>query len=340
MNMPLGSLEEQVNLGEAQIAPPAAVRTLITIVSPCYNESENIEELYQRLCSVTDALTRYRFEFLFIDNASTDDTAELLRAMAGRDPRVRVIINTRNFGHIRSPYWGILQSRGAATIYLASDLQDPPEVIPQFIEQWEHGWKVVLAVKPVSQTSRVTHNLRRFYYHVLDGISDIDLVRDATGFGLYEHVVLEHLRTINDPYPFLRGLICELGFPVKTLKFTQPRRARGISKNNFYTLYDIAMLGIVSHSLVPLRLAGMLGMLIGLVSVCIGIFYTVLKLLYWDTFPIGVAPLIIGIFFLFGMLFVFIGLLGEYVGSIHTYVKNRPIVVERERINFDQPNPP
>lgn len=307
---------------------------LINIVCPCYNEAENVGELYRRLCEATAALPNYQFEFLLIDNASTDNTVELLKDIAGRDRRLKIIVNTRNFGHIRSPYWGVLQSRGEATIYMASDLQDPPEFIQQFLEAWEKGWKVVLAVKPVSHSGWLTHQLRRSYYRVLDGISDVSLVRDATGFGLYDKVVLDHVRAIHDPYPYFRGLISELGFPVRTIEFVQPRRARGISKNNFYTLYDIAMLGIVSHSLVPLRIAGMLGLLIGTVSLSIGVFYAVLKLMYWNTFPIGIAPLIIGIFFLFGLLFGFIGLLGEYIGSIHTYVKNRPVVVERERINF------
>ena len=246
-----------------------------------------------------------------------------------------MIVNTRNFGHIRSPYWGILQTTGNATIYLASDLQDPPEFIPQFIAEWEKGWKVVLAVKPSSKTNFLVHKMRRLYYQILDGIADIDLVRDATGFGLYDRIVLDQVRKIADPYPFLRGLICELGFPIKTIPFTQPRRERGISKNNFYTLFDIAMLGIVSHSLVPIRLASICGLVIGFLSFLVAVFYTVMKLLYWDSFPMGMAPIVIGIFLLFSLLFIFIGLLGEYIGSIHSYVKNRPIVVEKERINFD-----
>ena len=307
----------------------------ISFISPCFNEAANVQELYQCVSVLWGEYPQYDFEYVFIDNASSDDTVEKLRAIADQDHRVKVIVNTRNFGHIRSPYWGILQTTGNATIYLASDLQDPPEFIPQFIAEWEKGWKVVLAVKPSSKTNFLVHKMRRLYYQILDGIADIDLVRDATGFGLYDRIVLDQVRKIADPYPFLRGLICELGFPIKTIPFTQPRRERGISKNNFYTLFDIAMLGIVSHSLVPIRLASICGLVIGSLSFLVAVFYTVMKLLYWDSFPMGMAPIVIGIFLLFSLLFIFIGLLGEYIGSIHSYVKNRPIVVEKERINFD-----
>ena len=308
--------------------------TLVSLSIPCYNESENVDELYLRICSAISSATNYEFEFVFIDNASEDGTVQKLALLAAQDSRVKIIVNTRNFGHIRSPYWGMMQTKGDLTITLASDLQDPPELIPQFIAEWEKGWNIVLAVKPSSKTNFLVHKMRRLYYQILDGIANVDLVKDATGFGLYDRMVLDQLRKIADPYPYLRGLICELGFPIKTIPFTQPRRERGISKNNFYTLFDIAMLGIVSHSLVPIRLASICGLVIGFLSFLVAVFYTVMKLLYWDSFPMGMAPIVIGIFLLFSLLFIFIGLLGEYIGSIHSYVKNRPIVVEKERINF------
>lgn len=311
-----------------------AERKLISLISPCFNEEGNIDELYRRASAVMAALPDYDFEYLFIDNASTDGTLDKLRAIAARDPRVRVIVNTRNFGHIRSPYWGILETRGDATVVLASDLQDPPEMIPEFIAAWEQGYKIALAIKPVSKTNPLMHWLRGLYYRVLDRISEVSIVRDATGFGLYDRTVLDHLRQIHDPYPFLRGLICELGYPIKTIPFDQPRRQRGISKNNFYTLYDLAMLGIVSHSVVPIRLAAMAGFVIGLLSILVALVFLILKLALWDRFPIGIAPLVIGMFFMFGLVMLFIGILGEYIASIHTYVRNRPVVVERERINF------
>jgi dolichol-phosphate mannosyltransferase len=304
------------------------------MISPCFNEEENVDELYRRACDVMSKLPQYDFEYVFIDNASTDSTVEKLKAIAARDARVRVIVNMRNFGHLRSPYWGIIQTRGHVTVYFASDLQDPPEMVPQFLAAWEEGYKIVLAVKPVSQTNPVVHWLRRSYYRILDAISEVSLVKDATGFGLYDRSVLDLVREVDDPYPFLRGLICELGFPIKTISFNQPRRQRGITKNNFYTLYDMAMLGIVSHSVVPIRMAAMFGFATGFLSILVALVFLILKLVLWSRFPIGVAPIVIGMFFMFGVLLLFIGILGEYIASIHNYVRNRPVVVERERVNF------
>jgi len=283
---------------------------------------------------VMETLPEYDFEYVFIDNASTDRTAEILRELASKDPRVKVIINTRNFGHIRSPYWGIISTKGAATIYLASDLQDPPELIVEFIKQWKAGYKIILAVKPVTSANPLMHYLRRTYYRLLDKISEVSITKDATGFGMYDKVVLDHIRAINDPYPFLRGLICELGYQIKTISFNQPRRLRGISKNNFYSLFDIALLGMVSHSMIPIRVASILGFLIGVLSIALAFILLLIKLFFWNLIPIGYAPLGVVILLMFGMLLFFIGIVGEYVGAIHTYVQKRPIVVEKERINF------
>lgn len=309
-------------------------RTLLSIVTPCYNEEENVDELYTQVKAAIADQAKYEFELIFIDNHSQDGTVAKLKKLAEKDPMVKIIVNTRNFGHIRSPYYGILQSRGAATIYLASDLQDPPELIPEFIRYWEEGYKLIMATKPVSKGVAWVHALRKAYCRFLDGISDISLVADSTGFGLYDREVLNQLRQINDPYPFLRGLICELGYEIKTIPFVQPRRLRGISKNNLYTLYDIAMLGIVSHSKVPIRIAAFAGFALGMLSVIAAIVFLILKLLYWDSFPMGIAPVIIALFFLFGIQLMFIGILGEYIGSIHSYLQRRPVVVEKERINF------
>ncbi len=311
-------------------------KPLISIVTPCYNEEENVDELYTRVKAAISKVTKYSFEFIFIDNHSQDSTVSKLKVLASKDKAVKIIVNTRNFGHIRSPYYGLLQSRGAATIYLASDLQDPPEMIPEFIAYWESGYKLVMATKPHSECSAFVHYLRKSYYRILDGISDINVVKDSTGFGLYDEVVLNHLRALNEPYPFLRGLICELGYEIKTIPFVQPKRHRGITKNNIYTLYDIAMLGIVSHSKIPIRMAAIIGVILGFVSSLVGIIFTILKLIYWDSFPIGIAPVVIGVFFLLGIQLIFIGILGEYIGSIHTYVQNRPIVIEKERLNFEE----
>ena len=309
-------------------------RKLLSIVTPCFNEEENVEELYRRIKATIANESKYDFEIIFIDNASQDRTVPKLKSLASADSTVKLIVNTRNFGHIRSPYYGLIQSRGAAAIYLASDLQDPPELIPDFIRAWEEGYKLVMAVKPISRGNALVHSLRRSYYRLLDGISDISLLSDSTGFGLYDKEVLDHVREIDDPYPYLRGMICELGYDIKAIRFEQPRRLRGISKNNLYTLYDIAMLGIVSHSKVPIRIAAFLGFVLGSLSILAALTYLVLKLMFWDEFPFGLAPIMIGVFFLFGVQLMFVGIIGEYIGSIHTYVQRRPTVVEKERINF------
>ena len=308
----------------------------IMVVTPCFNEELNVEELYKRINLATEKLRdQFNFEILFIDNASTDATVSKIKSLIEYDKSVRLIVNTRNFGHIRSPYYGILQSRGSATIYLASDLQDPPELIPQFIEEWKKGYKVVMAAKPVSHDNKVIFFLRRLYYSLLDIIAESTIVRDATGFGLYDSCVIEQLRKINDPYPFLRALIGELGYSIKIIEFVQPRRMRGISKNNIYTLYDIAWLGLVSHSKIPLRLASLLGLVVGIVSILTSVVYLLIKIFFWQSFSFGVAPILIGMFFLFGVQFFLIGILGEYIGVMSTYLQNRPIVVESERVNFD-----
>jgi dolichol-phosphate mannosyltransferase len=309
-------------------------KKLISIVTPTYNEIENIDELLSRVRLAIDTESHYDFEILVIDNCSVDGTQERLRELAKEDHRVKVILNARNFGHIRSPYYGILQSKGDATIYLASDLQDPPEMIPELLRGWEVGYKLVMAIKPVSKSTPVMHYLRKTYYRFIDRISDVDIIKDSTGFGLYDKVVLDSLRKIADPYPFLRGLICELGYEVKEIPFIQQRRLGGITKNNFYTLFDIAMLGIVSHSKLPIRIASFAGIILGILSIVIAFIFLILKIIFWNSFPIGSAPTVIGLFFLFGVQLFFIGILGEYIASIHSYVQNRPVVVEKERINF------
>ena len=308
--------------------------TLVSIVSPCFNEEENVDELYRRVIAATSKLDNYQFEFIFIDNASTDGTVAKLKKLSTEDRRVKIIVNTRNFGHIRSPYYGIMQSSGAATVYLASDLQDPPELIPEFVRAWEEGYKVVMAVKPASLGHALTHAVRRLYYRSLDGISDVTLLSDSTGFGLYDRVVLDQIRQINDPYPYFRGLISELGYKIKTIQFIQPRRMRGITKNNFYTLYDTAMLGMVSHSKVPIRIVAFFGFVLGFLSTLAGIVFLILKLMFWYYFPVGIAPIAIAVCFLFGVQLFFTGIIGEYIASIHTYVQKKPVVVEKERINF------
>ena len=308
-------------------------KKMISIVTPCFNEEDNIEELYQRIVSVMEK-TIYSYEHICIDNCSTDSTLTKLKRLAAIDKRLKVIVNARNFGHIRSPHHAILQSSGDACILIASDLQDPPEIISEFIEKWEQGFKSVLAVKPASEEPSLMSFIRKFYYRLITRISETPLIENATGAGLFDKVVVDILRKIDDPYPYFRGLICEIGFPIGIVPFTQPRRKRGVSKNNFYTLFDIGMLGLINHSTIPIRLASFFGFIIGSISLVIALVFFIFKLLYWDNFPLGVSPIIIGMFFMFGLVLIFIGLLGEYIASIHTYLRNRPVVVEKERINF------
>lgn len=307
---------------------------LISIVTPCYNEGENIDELCKRISSVMSSLP-YEYEHICIDNCSQDDTVAKLRIIAAADRHVKVIINARNFGHIRSPYYALLQASGAAAILIASDLQDPPEMIPEFIKKWEEGFKTVLSVKPESEESRGMFFVRNLYYNTISKISEVPLVKNATGAGLFDRVVIDILKTLNDPYPYFRGLLCEIGFPIATIPFKQPRRKRGITSNNFYTLFDMAMLGITNHSKIPLRTMTMGGFALSFLSLLVALGFLLAKFIFWDSFQIGTAPIIIGIFFFAAVQTFFIGLLGEYIGSIHTKVRNMPLVIESERINFD-----
>ena len=307
---------------------------LISVVTPCYNEEANVRELYQRIKAVFDGLPGYRYEQIFIDNASRDGTAAVLRELAAADANVKVILNARNFGHIRSPYYALLQARGNAVVGMASDLQDPPELIPAFIERWEQGAKAVMGVKEQSDETLIMYSVRGTYYRLLERIADIQIVRQATGFGLYDRVVIEQLRRLDDPYPYFRGLVAELGYATATVPYRQPKRRRGITSNNFYSLYDLAMLGIVNHSKVPLRLATIFGFGMALLSFLIAVGYFVAKLVFWNEFSLGLAHILIGFFFLSSVQLAFVGIVGEYIGSIYTQVKRMPLVVERERINW------
>jgi len=310
------------------------MRKLISIVTPCYNEEANIDELYQRIVEVMSRLD-YDYEHIFIDNCSTDGSHAKLRALAAQDKRVKLIFNARNFGHIRSPYHALLQSNGDAAVLIASDLQDPPEMIEEFVKKWEEGFKTVMAVKPESEESRLMFLVRRAYYRFVTRISEVQLVQNATGAGLFDRVVLDILKQIDDPYPYFRGLLCEIGFPIATVPFKQPRRQRGITKNNFYTLYDIAMLGITNHSKVPLRLMVMGGGLLAGLSLLIAFGFLVAKLVFWNSFQVGIAPMLISLFFFSSVQILFLGMLGEYLGSVHTQMRNMPLVIESERVNFD-----
>jgi len=316
-------------------------RKTISILTPCFNEEENVEELYERVRAVMAGVARYNYEHVFIDNSSSDRTVEMLKRIAAQDSNVKLIVNARNFGHIRSPHHALLQTSGDAVIGLVADLQDPPEMIPQFIEKWEQGSFMVLAIKSASDENPLMFWIRKKYYQLVNKLSAIETFQNFTGFGLYDRRVIEEIRRMGDPYPYFRGMIAEIGLPYSTIPFHQPARQHGITKNNFYSLYDMAMLGITNLSKVPLRLMTFWGFVSAGLCFLVAFFYLSYKLIFWNQFSLGVAPLVIGIFFLGSVQLISVGILGEYIGSIHTRVYNRPLVVERERINFDcQPGPP
>lgn len=306
----------------------------ISIVSPCYNEELNVEDLYTQVKAVMAELPQYSYEHIFIDNASTDQTVTILKRLAANDPKIKIIVNARNFGHIRSPYYGLLQAHGDAVILMASDLQDPPSLIKELIAKWEGGNKIVVAVKNKSEENKLMFAVRKLYYTLIKKFSDIDQIKNFTGFGLYDQQFITVLRGLNDPYPYFRGLVTELGFEIGQITFVQPARKKGKTNNNFYTLYDMAMLGFVNHSKIPLRLASFIGFGMSIVSFVAGVVYLVYKLLFWDRFEAGLAPVTIGIFFFSSIQLFFIGMVGEYIGAIHTQVRHRPLVIEKERVNF------
>lgn len=313
------------------------MKKLVSVVSGCYNEEGNVEELYRRVAAAFELLPEVDWELIFIDNGSTDGTVDAVKALARDDHRLKMIVNVRNFGHIRSHFHGLVQAHGDAVILMSSDLQDPPEMVVDFVRKWQEGYKVVLGVKTESEETPLLFLLRTAYYDLLNTMSAVTLTRNNTGFGLYDRVVMDVLRDIKDPYPYYRGMVAELGFESAKIPFKQPRRVRGITKNNFYTLYDMAMLGITNHSKVPLRLATLLGFVVALISILVGTGYFVAKMVLWNNFNAGQAPTVIGLFFLGAVQLIFMGILGEYIGAIHTQVMNRPRVIEKERVNFEAP---
>lgn len=316
------------------------MKPLIFVVSSAFNEQENVKPLYYRVKEQFDRLSdKYDFQYLILDNASTDNTLAELKKLSAEEKQLGVVANMRNFGHIRSPYYGImlsLQTRAAAVIYLASDLQDPPELIPEFIKKWEEGYKVVFGQKTSSRENKFIYFLRGLYYKLLRKFNDsgANLLEQCTGFGLFDREVIERLAKIDDPYPYLRGIVGELGYPAALIPFKQPRRFGGITKNNWYTLYDNAMLGFTNHSRLPLRIAAIGGFILSILSILTAFVYFVLKLLFWNSFPMGQAPLLIAVFFFFSVQLFFMGIIGEYLGAVLTQLLKRPMVIEKERINF------
>jgi glycosyltransferase involved in cell wall biosynthesis len=314
--------------------PPRDPRKLVSVVIGCYNEEENVKDLYEEIRGVFESLGRFRWELIFADNASRDGTLRILKEIAAIDCRVKIIANWRNFGHIRSPYHALLQARGDAVISMAADFQDPPALIPAFLEKWEAGLPVVLGVKTSSEEPARLFLVRRVYYGLIRRLSDVEMIPQATGFGLYDQSFIKLLRKLDDPYPYMRGLISEFGLAYAVVPFKQPLRRHGVTKNNFFTNYDLAMIGITSHSKAPLRFATIAGFGLSAMSLLVAVGYLAYKLVFWNRFAVGIAPLVIGLFLSFSVQLFFMGLLGEYIAVIHTRVMKRPLVVERERVNF------
>ncbi len=309
----------------------------ISIVSSCYNEELNLDELYNRVSAVWDKLKdKYEFEYILLDNGSTDNTEGKLRELAAKDKRIKVILNSRDFGQNASPLFGMINASGDAAISMASDLQDPPELIPEMIEKWEQDNQLVLLRKKASKESFVMYNLRRFYYYVLNKITDngVELAKNCTGAGLVDKKIIEVLRQIDDPEPYYRGLLCEVGFKRDYVDFVQPMREKGISCNNFYSLYNIAMLGVTKFSKMPLRFMAFIGFVMSALTFIASIFYLILKLMYWNQISFGVAPIILSILFLGSVQLFCLGILGEYIGAIYTRVNKKPLVIVKEKINF------
>ena len=307
----------------------------ISVMIPCYNEEENARPIYT---AVKDQLTQncpsYDYEILFIDNKSQDQTRKILREICAEDSNVKAIFNVKNFGQFNSPYYALLQTSGDCTITMCADFQDPPELIPQFVAAWEEGYKIVIGRKTKSRENPLLYWARGIYYKMLRRMSSTEIIEQFTGFGLYDKSFVETLRQLNDPTPFMRGLVAELGPERKEIEYEQPKRRAGKTHNNFFTLYDAAMLSFTSYTKSGLRIATFAGFIIAFLSFLFGMVYLVLKLLFWNSFTAGYAPMMISVFFLGGLLLSFLGFLGEYVMAINIRVMNRPLVVEEERINF------
>ena len=305
----------------------------ISIVTPTYNEEGNIEKLCLDIKQEMKKIN-LDYEHIVIDNSSTDKTIEILRNICRNDKNVKVIINSRNFGHIRSPYYGLLQSSGDACILMASDFQDPVDMIPKYLEEWKKGSKIVLGKKITSEENSFIFFIRNFFYKLLNKISETNLTENTTGSGIFDKSIIDQLKKINDPYPYLRGLINEIGGKINLVEFNQPNRKAGKTKNNFFTLYDMGMLGVIKHSRAPIRFVTFLGFLFSLFSILIAIVYFVYKLFFWNSFELGIAPLIIGIFGFASIQILLLGIIGEYVGILLIHQRNMPLVIEKERINF------
>ena len=310
----------------------------ISVVIPTYNEEVNVLPMAKAVSSLFEVqLENYDYEIIFIDNCSVDETREYLEEMCKEDKHIKAIFNAKNFGQFNSPYYGLLQATGDCAVLLAADFQDPVDMIPKFVAEWEkNGYNIVCGIKTSSKENKLVYLLRTIYYKLIKKMSDVEQIEHFTGFALYDKSFIEVLKTLDDPKPFLRGIVAELGGKRKEIEYTQPKRRAGKTKNNWYSLYDAAMLSITSYTKIGLRLATFAGFFVGFASVVLGLVYLIMKLLFWNMFAAGQAPLLIGMFFLGAIQLLFIGFLGEYIISINSRVMRRPLVVEERRLNFDE----
>lgn len=309
----------------------------ISIMVPTYNEEENVEPLYEALVeTLTRDCASYDYEILFIDNKSKDHTREKLRKICGRDPKVRAIFNAKNFGQFNSPFYGIIHTTGDCCICVCADFQDPIDMIPKFVAEWEKGYKIVCGIKTTSEENKLMYFLRSCYYKLIKKMSSVEMIEHFTGFGLYDKAFVKVLRDLKDPTPFIRGIVAELGFERKELEYTQAKRRAGKTSNNFFTLFDAAMLSVTSYTKVGLRFATIMGMVSIVVSFAVAVVYLILKLTNWDNFPAGMTPMLLMVLMLSSVQIFFIGLIGEYIISMNQRIMNRPLVVEEERLNFEE----
>ena len=308
----------------------------ISVLIPCYNEEENVVQISDAVIEQLNKLENYDYEILFIDNCSTDKTQELITKLCENNHKIKAIFNCKNFGQFNSPYYGLQQTTGDCTILMCADFQDPVDMIPKFVQEWENGYKIVIGIKNKSKENRIIYFLRSCYYKIIKKLSSTEQIEHFTGFGLYDKDFIKILKDIDDPTPFLRGIVAELGYKRKEINYEQAKRKAGKTHNSFYTLYDAAMLSFTSYTKIGLRLATFLGMGIGIISFIVGLIYLILKLLYWDRFAAGTIPILLGSCFLGAIQLFFIGILGEYILSINARVMKRPLVIEEKRINFEE----
>lgn len=307
----------------------------ISVLVPCHNEEENVEPISKAIIEQLESLQSYDWELLFIDNCSTDRTQEILERLCAENQKIKAIFNAKNFGQFNSPYYGLLQTTGDCTIGICADFQDPVEMIPQFVREWENGYKIVCGIKKTSRENKIMYFLRSCYYKAIKNMSDVEQIEHFTGFGLYDKAFIDVLRNLNDPTPFLRGIVAELGFDRKDIPYEQAQRKAGKTSNNWYTLYDAAMLSFTSYTKVGLRLATIIGFIFSFLSLLTALGYFILKLLNWEDFSAGTVPILIGVFLFGSIQLFFIGFIGEYIMNMNTRIMNRPLVVERKRLNFD-----